>query len=117
MTNRKIWRRKIPAVATAAASLLALFGAPTQAQVARLEVHAFPSIPTTPVLLARNQTPRNCALKEEPLGAIVNAKTGKPFTFSDPCVELGPDVGYDPAATEAAVLAVKSFLRTEFRLN
>ena len=80
-------------------------------------VFDYSALPTTPVLQARNQTPRNCALKEEPLGVIVNAKTGKPFTFSDPCVELGPHVGHDPAATEAAVAAVKSFLRTEFKLN
>jgi hypothetical protein len=28
-----------------------------------------------------------------------------------------PHVGHDPAATEAAVAAVKSFLRAEFKLN
>jgi dienelactone hydrolase len=80
-------------------------------------VFDYSALPTTPVLLPRNQTLRKCVLKEEPLGVIVNAKTGKPFTFSDPCVELGPHTGHDPAATEAAVAAVKSFLRTEFKLN
>jgi dienelactone hydrolase len=80
-------------------------------------VFDYSALPTTPVLQPHNQTLRNCVLKEEPLGVIVNSKTGKPFTFSDPCVELGPHTGYDPAATESAVTAVKSFLRTEFKLN
>jgi hypothetical protein len=74
-------------------------------------------LPTTPVLQPRNQTTRNCVLKEEPLGEIVNAKTGATFTHSDPCVELGPHTGFDPAATEATVAAVRTFLRTAFKLD
>lgn len=80
-------------------------------------VFDYSALPTTPVLQPRNQTARNCVLKEEPLGEIVNAKTGKPFTHSDPCVELGPHTSYDPAATEAAVAAVKTFLHTAFSLK
>jgi dienelactone hydrolase len=72
---------------------------------------------TTPTLVPQNQTQRSCVLKEEPVGEIINAKTGKPFTFSDPCVELGPHVAYDAATTDAAVAAVKTFLRSTFRLN
>jgi dienelactone hydrolase len=80
-------------------------------------VFDYAALPTTPVLQPRSQTTRNCVLKEEPLGEIVNAKTGTPFTHSDPCVELGPHTGYDPAATEAAVTSVKTFLRTAFSLK
>ena len=80
-------------------------------------VFDYAALPTTPVVQPRNQTTRNCILKEEPLGEIVNAKTGKSFTHSDPCVELGPHLGYNPAATDAAVAAVKAFLHTTFKLN
>jgi dienelactone hydrolase len=75
------------------------------------------ALPTTPTVQPRYQTTRTCLLKEEPLGEIVNAKTGKPFTHADPCVELGPHVAHDPNATEAAVVAVKAILRSTFKLN
>jgi hypothetical protein len=44
------------------------------------------------------------------------ASTKQPFTYKDPCVELNPHVGFDPAATEAAKISVKQFLRTAFKL-
>lgn len=65
----------------------------------------------------RNQTQRGCVLKEEPACEIINVKTGQPFTFSDPCVELGPHIAYDAAATDAGVAGVNTFLRSAFKLN
>lgn len=81
--------------------------------------HVFdnPALPTKPTPQPRVQTTRNCELKEDPAGEIVNAKTGTPFTHRDPCVELGPNMAHDPDATEATVAAVKAVLRSTFRLN
>ena len=62
------------------------------------------------------QTSRKCQRREED-GKIINVETGKPFTYNDACVERGPTVGYDKAATEAAQAAVKEFLTGLFRLN
>jgi dienelactone hydrolase len=75
------------------------------------DVFDYELLSPTPLALPRNQTSRNCVIKEEMAGEVVNAKTGKPFTFADPCVELGPHVGYNSAATDAAVADVKLFLR------
>jgi hypothetical protein len=41
---------------------------------------------------------------------VVNVKTGKPFTYADPCVELGPTIAYDEKSHAAAVKAIKEFL-------
>jgi hypothetical protein len=69
--------------------------------------HAFdnPGAPPRYVIQSA-QTSRNCQRREEN-GKLVNVATGKPFTYNDACVELGPTVGYDKAATEAAQAAVK----------
>jgi hypothetical protein len=63
-------------------------------------------------------TTRNCQLEEGEHGLIVNSKTGKPYDVTrDPCVERGPHVSYDEAATAATVKAVKEFLITRLRPN
>lgn len=60
-----------------------------------------------------NQTSRNCMRKEVD-GKLLNAATGRPFSYSDACVEFGPSSQYnDPAAT-AAQAAVKAFLNEVF---
>ena len=64
---------------------------------------------------AASQTVRNCRLREEPLGQLVNAQ-GAPFTYKDPCVELGPHLGYHPEASLAARAAVRAFLKERFKL-
>jgi dienelactone hydrolase len=79
--------------------------------------HAFdiPLLPPTLVVTGA-QTVRQCVIREEPGGLLIDASTKEPFTYKDPCVELNPHVGFDPAATEAAKTAVRQFLKTVFKL-
>jgi hypothetical protein len=67
-------------------------------------------------IAANNQTVRQCLIREEPAGLLINASTLQPFTYKDSCVELNPHVGYDAAATEAAKTSIKDFLKTVFKL-
>lgn len=70
-----------------------------------------------PAASPRAQTTRNCWLKEGDKGAILNGKTGKPYAIaSDPCVETGPHVGYNAAAHQATLAAVKTFLTDRFAI-
>jgi dienelactone hydrolase len=39
------------------------------------------------------------------------------LTMEDPCVERGPNLGYNSAATAAATQSVKEFLRATLKLN
>jgi dienelactone hydrolase len=70
-----------------------------------------------PVILKNAQSVRNCTIREEPEGILINAVTKQPFTYKDPCVELGPHIGSDAAAAQDAKLRVKEFLRTIFKLS
>jgi dienelactone hydrolase len=63
------------------------------------------------------QSARNCKVREEADGLLINVETNQPFTYKDTCVELSPHLGYDPNATRAAKTTVKAFLRTVFKLN
>jgi dienelactone hydrolase len=79
--------------------------------------HAFDNPLLAPnVVVAGGQTVRHCAIREERPGLLINPSTGGPFTYKDPCVEVNPHVGYDPAATEAAKTSVKQFLKAVFKL-
>jgi dienelactone hydrolase len=70
-----------------------------------------------PAALSRNSmTVRNCSIREEPAGSLINAATKQPFTYEDKCVERGPHLGHDPAATESAKQAVKDFIGAVFRM-
>ena len=81
--------------------------------------HAFdnPLGPVPSGVVAGGQTVRHCTIREEPTGVLINASTHQPFTYEDPCVEIGPHVGYDAAATEAAKAAVKEILSMVFALQ
>jgi dienelactone hydrolase len=81
--------------------------------------HVFdnPLAPKTPNVLKGAQCVRACKLKEEPLGIIINAETGLPFTYADPCVQTDPHVGYNEAAASATREAVKELLQTVLRLQ
>jgi dienelactone hydrolase len=78
--------------------------------------HAFdnPLGPVPPAVVAGGQSVRHCTIREEPSGVLINASTHQPFTYKDQCVEIGPHVGYDAVATEAAKAAVKEILNTVF---
>jgi dienelactone hydrolase len=71
----------------------------------------------TPTVSKGSQSVRACKLKEEPLGTIINAETGQPFTYKDPCVQTDPHNGYNKTAANATRKAVKDFVRTVFRLE
>ena len=79
--------------------------------------HAFdnPGNPV-PVRAERSQSTAQCSLQEDSRGRIINSKTGKPFSYKDTCVRLGPTVGYNAAAHAAALKSVKEFLAVVFRL-
>jgi dienelactone hydrolase len=81
--------------------------------------HAFdnPLLKEGPQRVAQSQSTRACATHEEAGGEVVNSATGQPFTYQDPCVERGPNVGYNAAAHAAATQSVKEFLRTTLKAN
>jgi len=80
--------------------------------------HAYEShgVPPPEVLPAM-QNARNCSWRENDNGQMVNAKTGAAYSYKDPCVEYGVGhFGYNQAATEATVTAVRGFLKSVFKL-
>lgn len=79
--------------------------------------HAFdnPLGSATPTASRNAQTVRNCRIREEAPGDLVNAATKQRFRYSDACVERDPHTGRDPEATEAARKAVAEFLRSLFK--
>ena len=81
--------------------------------------HAFdnPLGPKTPTVTKGSQSTRACVLKEEANGVVVNAATGQPFTYKDPCVQVDPHLAYNDAGTIATRKAVKELLRTVFKLE
>src|SRR5262245_43438466 len=81
--------------------------------------HAFdnPLLKEGPQPAAQSQTTRGCAMHEEAGGVVVNSATKEPFSYKDPCVERGPNVGYNAAAHAAATQAVKDFLRATLKVN
>jgi dienelactone hydrolase len=80
--------------------------------------HSFdnPLGPLTAAPSPRSQSVRNCAIREEPSGTLVNAASGAPFTYNDACVTLGPHLGYDPDATKQVQQAVRGFARDIFKI-
>ena len=81
--------------------------------------HAFdnPLARVPPAVIVGGQSVRHCTIREESVGVLINASTREPFTYKDPCVEIGPHVGYDAAATDAAKASVKEILKTAFKLQ
>jgi dienelactone hydrolase len=64
-----------------------------------------------------SETTRNCTLHEDQNGQVLNSMTGLSFTYKDPCVELGPMLGYNTEAHAAAVKAVKEQLAAAFGMK
>jgi len=81
--------------------------------------HAFdnPLGPQPAAVSATFQSARNCRIREEPGGILINIETKQPFSYSDACVAYGPHLGHDPVATEAATGTVNAFLWTAFKLG
>ncbi len=80
--------------------------------------HAFdnPQGSVPAAVLVGGQTVRHCVIREEPQGVLINTQTQQPFTYKDACVELDPHTGYDATATAAAIMSVKEFLKSMFKL-
>ena len=58
-----------------------------------------------------HQSVRDCAIREGADGTLINAETGRPFSYDDQCVKLGPLLGADPEAREAARSEVTQFFK------
>ncbi len=68
-----------------------------------------------PVKMVKAQTVRNCQLAEAQDGVIINAKTNKPFTYADPCVEFGPTMSYDEKASKESRKAVSEYVTSTLK--
>ena len=81
--------------------------------------HAYdnPLGPKTPTIARGSQSTKECTLKEEPRGLVINAVTAQPFSYQDPCIKTDPHIGYNEAATIATRKAVTGLLRTVFKLE
>src|SRR5215470_6262627 len=80
--------------------------------------HAYDSAALPPrIQNPQAQTTRNCTLREGDNGEVINAKTGAIYTLADSCVEHGPHVGFNQAAYQATVKAVREFLAATFKLS
>ena len=81
--------------------------------------HAFdsPIGKNPPVPSTNAQTVRNCVIKEESPGQLINAATGKLFQYTDACVERNPNVGSDVEATKIATQKIAQFLEGLFSKN
>ncbi|WFU18648.1 dienelactone hydrolase family protein [Bradyrhizobium sp. CB3481] len=60
---------------------------------------------------------RNCKIREEAEGLLINTETGQPFNYRDACVVHGPHTGHDPDSTQDAKRAVKGLFRRVFQLS
>jgi dienelactone hydrolase len=69
----------------------------------------------TPAVSRNSQTVRNCRIREEGAGNLVNTATRQRFSYNDACVERDPHTGHDPQATEAARKAVAEYLKAAFK--
>jgi dienelactone hydrolase len=72
---------------------------------------------STIAVSAGAQTARNCHLKEGEGGLLMNADTQAPFNYRDPCIELNPHTGGNPATAMEARKAVSDFLQALFGLS
>ena len=81
--------------------------------------HAFdnPLGSTMATVSPQSQSVRRCKIVEGPVGLLVNASSGQPFSYQDACVERGPHVGHDPDATRQVKQAVTGIVKSVFKLN
>jgi dienelactone hydrolase len=69
----------------------------------------------TPIVSRNAQSTRDCVIKEEPRGNLINARTGQPFGYADSCIKLDPHTGHNEAATNATRNEVRALLRAVFK--
>ena len=62
-----------------------------------------------------SETVRDCRIREEPVGTLINEATNRPFMYADACVSRGPHIGFDPDATAQAKQSVLAFIRTALK--
>ena len=81
--------------------------------------HAFdnPIGPQPAAVMPTFESVRNCRIREETGGILINTETKQPFSYKDGCVAHGPHIGRDPVAAEAATTSVKDFLRSVYKLD
>jgi dienelactone hydrolase len=70
-----------------------------------------PLLPTK-LALPQAQSTRNCLFVEKPEGKLINAETGAPFSYSDPCIAIGTHIGHNPDSTAKTVKSVVDFLKS-----
>lgn len=70
-----------------------------------------------PIVLAKAQTTRSCALQEMDGGVIANSKTRQPFTYEDPCVEHGPTIAFNQSAYSQSKQELQKFISSVFQLH
>ena len=65
-----------------------------------------------PVPTRADQSVRECRIREDDNAVLINEATKVQFTYRDECVRVGPTVGADPEAAQAATVAVVDFVRS-----
>jgi dienelactone hydrolase len=71
---------------------------------------------TTPARLSKgSESTRECTLREESPGIIINTATGQRFTYKDDCIRRDPHVGYHEGAANATRKSVTAFVQTLFK--
>lgn len=58
-----------------------------------------------------DQSVRDCQIRENGLGVLMDAATNAPFTYKDAYVKLSPVVGHDPDGTHGTTQAVIEFVQ------
>ena len=70
-----------------------------------------------PIVLAKAQTTRSCALEETKDGVIANSNTRQPFTYQDSCVEHGPTIAFNEKAYRQTKQELQRFISSVFKLR
>lgn len=68
-----------------------------------------------PIILKKAQTTRHCVLEEKTDGKIINAQSGRRFTYADPCVELGPTIAFNQNAYNKTKQTLINFFTSHFK--
>jgi dienelactone hydrolase len=70
-----------------------------------------------PRKIAAAPTTRRCLMVEGDEGTVLNQETKQPFSYGDACVEKGPTVAYQEAASTQSRAYVRGFLKEVFALK